>query len=37
MIETANEAPVRTPSVPLASEIIRSACKLPENVRFRKS
>src|SRR5208337_2721284 len=37
MTETANDAPVRTPTVPLASERIRLACKLPENARFRKS
>ena len=35
--ETAKDAPVKTPSVPLASERIRLACKLPENARFRKS
>ena len=37
MTETANDAPVRIPSVPLASERIRFACKLPENVRLKKS
>ena len=35
--ETANDAPVRTPSIPLASERIRLECKLPENARFTKS
>ena len=35
--ETANDAPVRTPSVPLASDKIRLACKLPENVRLTNS
>ena len=37
MSETANDAPVRTPNVPLASERMRLACKLPENVRSTNS
>ena len=37
MTETASEALVMTPSAPLASDLMRLACRSSENVSFRKS